>query len=251
VQQIPIKSLKRLPDRLIALIVTFRPSANYNPDTYCNERVGNIVNLLVGVQEERIFGFLVQGILDLNVHVGNARSWLRDYWPRTAIRARRDLDQDGLKEVLRLLFELKQELSDQAVEEYLSVIVPKYVLRKLEWKFVENGMNDVYVHIEKQIAGMQYIWDSSQRQGSNSIDAAVWNNLNQEGACYECKLGTAIEQDQIDLLCCVRYKSDQRIEVGLASFASASSIQKRLLNLDVPSFVKIIDRNEMFRYWSL
>jgi|GEM_PF-5496637 len=197
-----------------------------------------------------MFTFLARMIQDLNVYVGDTGSWLHDV--KQDISAHMHLDERELRKAITPLYELKRESSDQVkdyLKDHLSVIPPKYVLRKLEWKFVENGMNDAYVRIEEQIAGRQSIWDSSQRQGSDSVDAAVWNDFNQEGACYECKLAIAIEQDQVDLLACIWYESDQKVEVGLASFASAQSMKERLRNFNVPSFVRIVTRNEMFRYW--
>lgn len=142
-----------------------------------------------------------------------------------------------------LLFRLKKEFDDQAGE-YFSVIVPKYVLRKLEWEFVENGMNDVYVCIDNG----QCIWGSSQRQGSKSADAAVWNDLNQKGACYECKLDRAIKRNQIDLLSCIWHKSNHAV---VASFGAYAVVKKHLLDFEVPNSLKIVGRDSMFEFWTL
>jgi len=246
VQQIPIRDLKQLPNRVITLIVTFRPSPHYNLNIYRNENVEDIVRLLLGIQQERMFIFLLQGILDLNVD--DAESWRT--WVTQAINARADLDSNEPRQAVSLLYGLKRQFGDKTTD-YLSAIVPKYVLVRLEQQFQVSGAVDVCVCIQKKTTGGRYVWNSSQRQGSNSVDAAVWNDLNQEGACYECKLAATIKQDQIDLLSCIWHESDQKLEVGLASFASVSSIQKCLLNFNVPDFVKIVPRNEMLRYWSL
>jgi hypothetical protein len=226
------------------LIVTFRSSVHYDSKIYCSKHVNSIVNLLLRVRQERVFIFLLQGILDLNVD--DAESWL--VWAKKAINARRDLNSSDPKQAVILLYSLKKQLGSKATD-YLSAIVPKYVLRRLEQLFQVKGAVDVYVCIQKEVINRQHTWDSSQRQGSNSVDAAVWNILNQSGACYECKLGTTVKQDQIDLLSCIWHESDRRIEVGIASFASAPSMKKRILNLNVPSFVKTFTRNDIYASW--
>ena len=109
-------------------------------------------------------------------------------------------------------------------------------------------MNDVLLCIERQRRRRTISWYSGTRIGSQSIDAAVWSDEKQSGACYECKLMEAIEQDQLDLLDEICSESQGKIEVGLASFTSEAAMNKCLLRFTVPKTLKILTRDTLYRH---
>lgn len=217
--------------------ITFRHSPHFDYSVYSNQLLEDIVDLLLGVRDIRLFCILASSIIDLNVYLGNVQSWLRD--PPAVIKAH--LNKPKVKQAIRLLLKLELQPGVQ-LGSYLSAIVPKYTMRKLENRFMAHGYNEVYICIECN----NMRWDSAQRVGSNSVDAAIWDDSRQSRACYECKLDTSIKQEQIDFLYCIYQESHQKIMVGLASFASTKALEKHIANLNITrSIVKVLGREDL------
>ncbi len=225
------------------MIVTFNPSPHYDENLYCNEYVEKTTNCLIQIQQEKLYLFIVKSILDLNVD--SAESW--QCWVKKEINAYGDNYKEFLKQVCFYLFHLKK-ISEQNSENYLAVLVPRLFLKKLEQRFGEVGSLDVFISIQKNINSGVNIWRSADRVGSNTVDSAIWNNHLQSGACYECKLGTPQKQAQIDLLYCISCESEQKIEVGIASFSSDEAMKKKLLSFEMPPIIKVVTRRDIFRY---
>lgn len=227
------------PEKVVVLRVTFPHSPDFDPVINENELVEEIVYLLLVAQDLSSFAYLIRLIWDLNVYTGDASSWLTDIM--SGIKAH--LDQRNLKQAVNLLFKLKKNFGDQIVH-YLSVVPPKYTLKKLEARFGVNGYNEICVCIERG----RMTWDSSQEEGSNSTDAAIWNDQEQRGACYECKLDRPGErgQRQIDFLCRVYDKSQRKIQVGLVSFADHDRLKGYCLDRNVPDSVEIVGMQRLF-----
>ena len=59
----------------------------------------------------------------------------------------------------------------------------------------------------------------------------------------------AIKQDQLDLLGEISSESQERIEIGLASFTSEAALNKCLLKFRKPTNLKILARESLYRHW--
>jgi len=219
------------------LRITFSHSPDFDESIYSDEDLEAIVEMLLRVQDTKLFSFLVELILDLNVYTGDAQSWLNNPPPNIKLYQ----SQPEVRRTVKLLVKLKRQFATQ-LGDYLSAIVPKYTLRKMENRFGVNGRNEVYVCIKRD----QMHWDSSKRCGSRSVDAAIWDGKN--GACYECKLGTSIRQSQVDLLCCIYRESQRKMLVGLVSFASIEAMEGHIAGyrLNVPrGIIELLGRKHL------
>ena len=227
------------PDKVVILRITFPHSSDFDRSIYDNELVEEIVYLLADAQDIRSFSHLIWLIRNLNIYPGDVSSWLSDIM--SDIKSH--LDRRNLRQAVTLLSRLKREFGSQ-VGRYLSAIPPKYTLRKLEARFGVHGYNEVHVCIERG----RMTWDSSQKVGSNSVDAAIWSDQDQRGACYECKLDRPGERGkrQINFLCRVYDKSQRKIQVGLVSFADHDRLEGYCLDLNVPDSVEVVGMQRLF-----
>lgn len=217
--------------------ITFSHSPDFDESIYSDEDLEAIVGILLRVQDIRLFSFLVELILDLNVYTGDVQSWLNDPLPNIKFYQSRP----EVRRTIKLLVKLKSQFATR-LGNYLSAIVPRYTLRKMENKFGVDGRNEVYVCIKRD----QMQWDSSKRRGSRSVDAAIWDGQN--GACYECKLDKPNKQGQIDLLCCIYRKSQRKMLVGLVSFASINALERHIAEtrLNVPrGIIELLGRERL------
>jgi len=94
---------------------------------------------------------------------------------------------------------------------------------KLDYKQYNKLERECYVEIDA--------WSSKKsRSGGQGqiVDVSAWNFSRESGMTFECKSGVAIKDYQLDLLDEIKIRSNNKMNIFLASFAGKEIINNRI-----------------------
>lgn len=104
------------------------------------------------------------------------------------------------------------------------------------------GVLDAYIRV---LSNSKCLLDSTMVSSSNTVDIGLWDQDNQAGACYECKVSDSIKTNQLEWLQSIFNACQGCMDVVLATFAKEYALQVKMEALGIKTScipdVRVVD----------